>query len=83
LDAHVDVIYTGIAEGDMDKFVRESKYLRSFGVSAVDENNGRQLVRQSEAPELSRIEFAMRITPNNATHHHENSEVVGCVDEMA
>jgi hypothetical protein len=83
LDTHVNVIDTGIAEGNMNEFVRESEYLRCLGVSTVDENHRRQLVGQSETSKLSRVEFAMRITSDDATHHNENAEAVGCVDEMA
>jgi hypothetical protein len=45
----------------MRELVGEREHLRSLSVGSVDEDQGSEVVRQREAPELLWIEPAMRV----------------------
>jgi hypothetical protein len=74
---------SGLPKPEMSELVRNREDLRCFRVCAVDEDEGRQGVNKRESPELSRIQLPVRVAPDEAVHHDEDSMVLRFFCQLA
>ena len=67
----------------MRELVREGEHLRRLGVRAVDEDQRRERVAESEAAELGGVEAAVGVAHHHPADHDEHAGGVGLADEEA
>ena len=51
------------------------------GIGSVDEHHWRQVVDEGKAPELVRIERAMRVATDDAIGHHQDAGLLGVLPQ--
>ena len=70
-------------EPEMRKLVGESEHLRRLGVRAVDEDQRREGVTESESAKLGGVEAAVVVAHHHPADHDEHAGGVGLADEEA
>src|SRR3989339_1962808 len=63
--------------------MRKCEHLRGFGVSAIDKNDRSDMIYQSKAPELLRVEFPSVVVSGDSGYHYQYAKPVSLLDETA
>lgn len=67
----------------MGQLMGEGEHLSRLSISAVNEHNWRQIVRQRKAPEFVWVELAIIVAAYDSIDHHEDAEPVCQFNEAA
>ena len=73
----------GLPEPEVGEFVGKREHLCGLGIGAVNEDQRRQRVRQSEAAKLLRVEAAAVVAPHDTADHDQYTECVSLLDEAS
>src|SRR5580693_4539649 len=65
----------------MCQFMGERENLGSFGITAVDEDEGRNLITDRKSAKLLDGQSPGRVVAHNSAAHHQNAKCFGALDE--
>ena len=67
----------------VSKLVNEREILGAVGLSGeINENQGREIVVEAKTTELISRQRPMSVVSNDAAHHHEDTHIFECFDNV-